>query len=102
MPSHLPQDVDEQLRGIDEQQNIDMSLVMGAPSARPSQTHDQMSMPNRPSMRLGRMRTLSTEHAAVGSMVSISRQTSLQSSHGLVTPPPLNLPHAPCQYPSIF
>lgn len=82
-----PQDVDEQLRSIDEQQNIDMSLVMGAPSARATQTHDQMSMPHRPSMRLGRMRTLSTEHAAVGgSVLSISRQTSMQSSQGLASP----------------
>ena len=76
----LLQDVDAHLRFIDEQQNIDMSLVMGAPTARPNHTPDQMNMTNRPAMRLGRMRTLSTEMAAVGSMVSISRQTSLQSN----------------------
>ena len=74
------QDVDSHLKHIDEQQNIDMSLVMGGPTTRPKQTPDQMNMANRPSMRLGRMRTLSTEMAAVGSRVSISRQTSLQSS----------------------
>lgn len=74
------QDVDDHLKRIDEQQNIDMSLVMGAPTARPHQTPDQMNITNKPSMRLGRMRTVSTEMAAVGSRVSISRQTSLQST----------------------
>lgn len=80
------QDVDDHLKRIDEQQNIDMSLVMGAPTARPHQTPDQMNIPNKPSMRLGRMRTVSTEMAAVGSMVSISRQTSLQSTAAGVSP----------------
>lgn len=76
----LLQDVDAHLKHIDEQQNIDMALVMGAPTSRPTQTADQMNIPNRPSMRLGRMRTISREMAAVGSRVSISRQTSLQSN----------------------
>ena len=81
------QDVDAQLRSIDEKQNIDMSLVMGASTARAGrQLQDQMDMPSRPSMRLGRMRTLSTDLAAVGSMVSISRAPSLQASARQVCP----------------
>lgn len=67
-----------QLRQIDEKQNIDMALVMGGSTERsPRQEKDQMKIPNRPSMRLGRERTLSKDLAAVGSLVSISRATSL-------------------------
>ena len=72
----IAQEVDDQLKAIDEQQNIDISLAMGAPTAR-RPTHDQMDIAQKQTLRLGRNRTVSTEMAAVGSMVSISRSTSL-------------------------
>ena len=73
---HALQEVDTQLRSIDEQQNIDISLAMGDANSG-TIAKDQMDIAQRPTMRIGRNRTLSTQMAAVGSMVSISRQTSL-------------------------
>ena len=74
------QDVDTQLRNLDEKQNIDMSLVMGSSLDRTtSLISDQTDIVGRPAMRLGRMRTLSTDLAAVGNMVSITRASSMQS-----------------------
>lgn len=78
------QEVDEQLRSMDEQQNIDMSLVMGAPTARTEpELKDQMNIPEKPSMRLGRMRTVSADLAAVGSLGSVAH--SLQNTRRSVS-----------------
>lgn len=79
------QEVDAQLRSIDEKQNIDMALVMGASTDRAGEhMRDQMKIPNIPSMRLGRERTMSRDLAAVGSLVSISRAPSLSRSVSLI------------------
>lgn len=79
------QEVDAELRSIDDKQNIDMALAMGESTDRSSQhVKDQMKIPNRPSMRLGRERTLSRDLAAVGSLVSISRAPSLARTVSII------------------